>query len=109
MRFLGRKWQKKKRVTAKAIKSVALLLWERSGPSAVRMDGGRDVQLGPREHPHLDHGYAVTSHSSQGQTAERDSRRRLARRGRRAGIQTTALGFEGKELLVGAFAPSIVQ
>jgi SNF2 family DNA or RNA helicase len=24
-----------------------------------------------REHPHLDHGYAVTSHSSQGQTAER--------------------------------------
>ena len=23
------------------------------------------------EHPHLDHGYAVTSHSSQGQTAER--------------------------------------
>jgi ATP-dependent exoDNAse (exonuclease V) alpha subunit len=35
------------------------------------MDGGRDVQLDPREHPHLDHGYAVTSHSSQGQTAER--------------------------------------
>src|SRR5208283_5428560 len=29
------------------------------------------VQLDPREHPHLDHGYAVTSHSSQGQTAER--------------------------------------
>ena len=24
-----------------------------------------------REHPHLDHGYAVTSHSSQGQTADR--------------------------------------
>lgn len=35
------------------------------------MNGGRDVQLDPREHPHLDHGYAVTSHSSQGQTAER--------------------------------------
>ena len=35
------------------------------------MDGGRDVRLDPREHPHLDHGYAVTSHSSQGQTAER--------------------------------------
>ena len=37
----------------------------------LKMDGGRDVQLNPREHPHLDHGYAVTSHSSQGQTAER--------------------------------------
>ncbi len=34
-------------------------------------DGGREVQLYPRQHPHLDHGYAVTSHSSQGQTAER--------------------------------------
>ena len=37
----------------------------------LKLDGGRDVQLDPREHPHLDHGYAVTSHSSQGQTAER--------------------------------------
>jgi len=27
--------------------------------------------LNIREHPHLDHGYAVTSHSSQGQTAQR--------------------------------------
>lgn len=41
------------------------------GQMRLKMDGGRDVQLGPREHPHLDHGYAVTSHSSQGQTAER--------------------------------------
>ena len=38
---------------------------------SLKMDGGRDVELDPREHPHLDHGYAVTSHSSQGQTAER--------------------------------------
>jgi hypothetical protein len=37
----------------------------------LKMDESRDVQLDPREHPHLDHGYAVTSHSSQGQTAER--------------------------------------
>jgi ATP-dependent exoDNAse (exonuclease V) alpha subunit len=37
----------------------------------LKMDGGRVVQLGPREHPHLDHGHAVTSHSSQGQTADR--------------------------------------
>ncbi|MFZ0661202.1 MAG: MobF family relaxase [Acidobacteriaceae bacterium] len=41
------------------------------GQLRLKMDGGRDVQLDPREHPHLDHGYAVTSHSSQGQTAER--------------------------------------
>jgi conjugative relaxase-like TrwC/TraI family protein len=41
------------------------------GQMCLKMDGGRDVQLDPREHPHLDHGYAVTSHSSQGQTAER--------------------------------------
>ena len=41
------------------------------GKLSLKMDGGRDVQLDPREHPHLDHGYAVTSHSSQGQTAER--------------------------------------
>src|ERR1700677_1276210 len=41
------------------------------GQLSLKMDGGRDVQLDPREHPHLDHGYAVTSHSSQGQTAER--------------------------------------
>jgi hypothetical protein len=30
-----------------------------------------EVQLDPCLHPHLDHGYAVTSHSSQGQTADR--------------------------------------
>lgn len=41
------------------------------GKLSLKMDGGRNVQLDPREHPHLDHGYAVTSHSSQGQTAER--------------------------------------
>lgn len=44
----------------------------RDGRLSLRMDdGGREVQLDPRQHPHLDHGYAVTSHSSQGQTAER--------------------------------------
>ncbi|QMV20106.1 relaxase domain-containing protein [Granulicella sp. 5B5] len=42
-----------------------------NGKMRLKMDGGRDVQLDAREHPHLDHGYAVTSHSSQGQTAER--------------------------------------
>ena len=30
-----------------------------------------EVRFNIREHPHLDYGYAVTSHSSQGQTADR--------------------------------------
>ena len=41
------------------------------GTLSLKLDGGREVALDPRQHPHLDHGYAVTSHSSQGQTAER--------------------------------------
>jgi len=36
------------------------------GRLSLKMDAGRDLQLDPRLHPHLDHGYAVTSHSSQG-------------------------------------------
>ena len=42
-----------------------------AGDLKIRMDSGREVRFNIREHPHLDHGYAVTSHSSQGQTAER--------------------------------------
>ena len=41
------------------------------GRMTLRMDSGRSLSLDPREHPHLDHGYAVTSHSAQGQTADR--------------------------------------
>ena len=37
----------------------------------LKMDGGRAVELGTHKHLHLDHGYAMTSHSSQGQTADR--------------------------------------
>jgi conjugative relaxase-like TrwC/TraI family protein len=37
----------------------------------MRMDNGSAVELDPNCHVHLDHGYAVTSHSSQGQTADR--------------------------------------
>lgn len=37
----------------------------------LRMDDGRSIAIDPVRNPHLDHGYAVTSHSSQGQTAER--------------------------------------
>jgi ATP-dependent exoDNAse (exonuclease V) alpha subunit len=43
----------------------------RDGRMSLKLDGGREVSFDPRQHPHLDHGYAVTSHSSQGQTAER--------------------------------------
>jgi ATP-dependent exoDNAse (exonuclease V) alpha subunit len=41
------------------------------GRARHRMDSGRSVAFNIKENPHLDHGYAVTSHSSQGQTAER--------------------------------------
>jgi len=39
------------------------------GNLQIRIDSGRDVQFNIREHPHLDYGYADTSHSSQGVTA----------------------------------------
>lgn len=41
------------------------------GNLQIRLDSGRTVKFNIRENPHLDHGYAVTSHSSQGQTADR--------------------------------------
>jgi conjugative relaxase-like TrwC/TraI family protein len=42
-----------------------------NGRMNLRMDDGRSIEIDPLRNPHLDHGYAVTSHSSQGQTAER--------------------------------------
>lgn len=36
-----------------------------------RLDNNRQVEFNAQEHRHFDHGYAVTSHSSQGLTAER--------------------------------------
>ena len=41
------------------------------GRLSVRLDNNRQIEFNPNEHRHLDHGYAVTSHSSQGLTAER--------------------------------------
>jgi ATP-dependent exoDNAse (exonuclease V) alpha subunit len=35
------------------------------------MDSGVSLEVNPNKHPHLDYGYAMTSHSSQGQTANR--------------------------------------
>jgi conjugative relaxase-like TrwC/TraI family protein len=43
----------------------------RDGTMRLRLDDERRVDFHPQHHPHLDHGYAVTSYSSQGQTAER--------------------------------------
>ena len=42
-----------------------------AGTLAIRLDSGRAVEVSSRAPLHLDHGYAVTSHSSQGATAER--------------------------------------
>jgi ATP-dependent exoDNAse (exonuclease V) alpha subunit len=42
-----------------------------NGRVCVRLDNNRQIEFNPNEHRHLDHGYAVTSHSSQGLTAER--------------------------------------
>jgi ATP-dependent exoDNAse (exonuclease V) alpha subunit len=42
-----------------------------SGNLQLRLDSGREVAFNVKENPHLEYGYAVTSHSSQGQTADR--------------------------------------
>ena len=49
-----------------AIESIAP-----DGRVSARLDGNRQVEFSAHEHRHFDHGYAVTSHSSQGLTAER--------------------------------------
>jgi ATP-dependent exoDNAse (exonuclease V) alpha subunit len=49
-----------------AIESIAP-----DGRISARLDNSRQVEFDPAEHRHFDHGYAVTSHSSQGLTAER--------------------------------------
>jgi ATP-dependent exoDNAse (exonuclease V) alpha subunit len=41
------------------------------GRLSVRLDNNRQVEFNATEHRHFDHGYAVTSHSAQGLTAER--------------------------------------
>ena len=41
------------------------------GNLQIRLDSGGAVTFNIRENRHIDHGYAVTSHSSQGQTADR--------------------------------------
>jgi conjugative relaxase-like TrwC/TraI family protein len=41
---------------------------DRVGRLSVKMDSGRSVELDSKKYPHLDYGYAMTSHCSQGQT-----------------------------------------
>jgi UvrD-like helicase C-terminal domain len=41
------------------------------GLITARLDNNRRIEFNAQEHRHFDHGYAVTSHSSQGLTAER--------------------------------------
>ena len=41
------------------------------GHISARLDNGRNIEFAPTDHRHFDHGYAVTSHSAQGLTAER--------------------------------------
>jgi conjugative relaxase-like TrwC/TraI family protein len=49
----------------------AISNFQRAGRLTLKMDSGRSLQIDPNRHPHLDYGYAMTSHSSQGQTANR--------------------------------------
>jgi conjugative relaxase-like TrwC/TraI family protein len=41
------------------------------GNLRVRLESDRTIEFNLRDHPHLDYGYAMTSYSSQGQTADR--------------------------------------
>jgi ATP-dependent exoDNAse (exonuclease V) alpha subunit len=44
---------------------------EADGHVQVRLDSGRKIAFAIDAHPHLDHGYAVTSHCSRDETADR--------------------------------------
>lgn len=41
------------------------------GGISLRLEDGRKIEFNAAVHPHFDHGYAVTSHSAQGLTADR--------------------------------------
>ena len=52
--------------TLRSIESIAP-----DGRISARLENNRQIEFSPSEHRHFDHGYAVTSHSAQGLTAER--------------------------------------
>jgi hypothetical protein len=58
-------------VHSQAGKHPVTLRIDAKGNLQLRLDSGRSVAFNIKENPHLDYGYAVTSHSSQGQTADR--------------------------------------
>lgn len=49
----------------------SLRSFDQDGRITLRMDSGKELTFDPREMRHFDHGYAVTSHSSQGLTSQR--------------------------------------
>jgi ATP-dependent exoDNAse (exonuclease V) alpha subunit len=49
----------------------AIIDIEGAGRLTLKMASGHSLHIDPNKHPHLDYGYAMTSHSSQGQTANR--------------------------------------
>ena len=57
------------------------------GNVEIKLDSGREVRFNLEENRHLDYGYAVTSHSSQGATADRVLVQRRYRAGAREAHQ----------------------
>lgn len=57
------------KVTNRELGTVAEI--DSQGHIAIQTDSGKRVEFDISEHPHLDYGYAMTSHSSQGQTTDR--------------------------------------
>jgi conjugative relaxase-like TrwC/TraI family protein len=60
---------RKERIANRELGTVERI--EGDGNLKLRLESGRRVDFNLRDHPHLDYGYAMTSYSSQGQTADR--------------------------------------
>jgi ATP-dependent exoDNAse (exonuclease V) alpha subunit len=60
---------KRKHVANRQIGTITQI--DADGSLQARLDSGRTVAFRIKDHPHLDYGYAVTSHSAQGLTADR--------------------------------------
>ncbi|MGH9688028.1 MAG: MobF family relaxase [Candidatus Acidiferrales bacterium] len=60
---------RKRHIANRELATVAKI--DASANLQLRLDSGRTVAFNIRQNSHLDYGYAVTSHSSQGQTADR--------------------------------------
>jgi ATP-dependent exoDNAse (exonuclease V) alpha subunit len=60
---------RKERIANRELATIERI--EGDGNLWLRLESGRRVEFNLRDHPHLDYGYAMTSYSSQGQTADR--------------------------------------